>query len=294
MKDSKSDRFIRDLQKAGLNYEESTIYFALLQKGSKGAFASELASILKTKRTSMLSKLTRLVQKGYIHINTNPQAPRGIKHFIASNPAELFRHKVDQTRQQLEELEKLAQTQGKRLEQLYQRGIEYGPDDLDPFLGPYLKPLLETGWRLIEQDIEKSKISHGFDVYDCTLIPPNAQFIKDSGFIAFSFHHVVDGDNTTINFIIDLLVRRGASEIFQKDIGVKDVRVSKTIIELFNHNYPSLKMEFLFSPHGDFQELSKSAILPINDKIFFLWGEDLRIVSEIAGIIFRVEKVHLA
>lgn len=293
MSERKADTFIRDLQKTGLNYEESTIYFTLIQKGSKGAFASELASSLNAKRTSMLSKLGRLVQKGCVHVNGDSRAPRGIKRFVAISPAELFSQKIHQARQELDELENIEKTVGERLEDLYQQSIEYGPEDIDPFLTPYLSPLLETGWKLVEQEIEKSKMGHGFDAYDCTLIPPNAQLIKDCGFMAFDFHHVVEGDAITINFIIDMLLRRGAGEIFQKDIGVKDVHISETTIVLFNRTYPSLKMEFLFSPHAGFQELTRSAIIPIYSKIFFLWGEDIPIVEEMARTIFRVENASL-
>ncbi|HME54175.1 MAG TPA: hypothetical protein VKM55_18260 [Candidatus Lokiarchaeia archaeon] len=290
MNERRSDTFIRDLQKTGLSYEESTIFFALLQKGSKGAFASTLANQLNMKRTSMLSKLDRLVQKGCVHVNDDARAPRGVKRFVVTRPAELFSQKVHQTRQELEDLENLEETTGKRLEDLYQQGIEYGPDDLDPFLVPYLSQLLETGWKLAEQDIEKSKMAHGFDAFDCTLMPPDARFVKDCGFMAFVFHHVVEDDVTTIKFIIEMLLRRGAGEIFKKDIGVKDIHISETTTVLFNRSYPSLKMEFLFSPQAMFQEMTRSAIIPVNDKIFFLWGEDERIVEQMARAIFNVEK----
>jgi hypothetical protein len=186
----------------------------------------------------------------------------------------------------LEKLEKTAKTAGKRLEKLYQQGLEYGSADLDPYLVPYLGPLLERNWKLVEQDIEKSQMSHGFDVYDCTLMPPQAQLVKDCGFMVFKFRYPVEEDDTAVKFIIELLLRQSASEIFQKDIGVKDIRVSQATITIFNRNYPSLKMEFLFSPQAGFQELTKSAIIPFNDQIFFLWGEEIGIVEEMASNIF--------
>jgi DNA-binding MarR family transcriptional regulator len=287
MDDQKRDNFIRDLQATGLNYEESMIYFTLLQNGSKGTYASELANKLNFKRTSMLSKLNHLVKKGCVHIKPDPRASRGVQRFAALSPVEFIRHKVEETRQNWEILEKIEKSTGKRLEKLFHQGVEYGLGDLDPFLVPYLSPLLEKGWKLVEQDIEKSQMSHGFDVYDCTLMPPQAQLVKDCGFMVFKFQYTVETDETTVNFITDLLLRRGAGEIFQKDIGVKDIHISRSIVEIFNNKYTSLKMEFLFSPQAGYQELTKSAIIPIGNQIFFLWGEDQQIVEEMASAIFQ-------
>src|SRR5271157_477095 len=240
MSERKSDKFVRDLQKTGLNYEESMIYFELVQKGPKGDYASVIASTLKMKRTTMLSKLNRLIQKRCARIDGNPLAPRGVRRFVAISPAEYITKIVHQKRQELLELEKLEKTASKQLERMFQQSIEYGQEDLDPFLAPFLGPLLEQGWKLVEQVVELSKISHGFDGYDCTLLPPKAQLIKDCGFLVFKFNYPVESDETTINFITDLLLRRSTGEILQKDIGVKDVRISKTTISFFDRTYPSL------------------------------------------------------
>ena len=94
----KNDKFIQDLQKTGLNYEESIIYFALIQKGEKGVYASDLASEINVKRTTMLSKLDHLLQKGCVRVDSAPLAPRGIKRFFATNPGDYINQQIQQKR----------------------------------------------------------------------------------------------------------------------------------------------------------------------------------------------------
>jgi DNA-binding MarR family transcriptional regulator len=294
MSETRKENFIRALQKARLAYDEAMLYFALIQYGHRGAYASELGNDLNLPRTTVHSKMTRMVAKGYAWVKQDPLAPWSAKRFVATGPTELFKNALQEMMQERTHLENMQEQVGERLEQIFSKSIVYGPDDLDSFLQPYLLPLLEKGWKLVEQDVEKTQSIFAFEIYDCTLLPPNTQFIKDCGFIALQFDHSIEEDQITLTFVNDLLKRHGREEILGKGIGAKDVKISSSEIELFGKTFPSLKMEFLLDSHKGYQELTCSVVLPIHSRMFYLWAESRPIVQEMVEAVFRAEKIPLS
>jgi DNA-binding MarR family transcriptional regulator len=293
MSKTRKENFIRALQKARLAYDEAILYFALIQYGKRGAYASELGSDLNLFRTTVHSKMTRMVAKGYAWVKQDPLAPWSAKRFVATSPTELFQKTLQEMKQERTFLENVREQLGTRLEQIFSKSVVYGPDDLDSFLQPYLLPLLENGWKLMEQDVESTQSVFAFKIYACTLLPPNTQLIKDSGFIALQFDHTIEEDQVTLNFVNDLLKRHGREEILEKRIGAKDVRISSSEIEFFGKTFPSLKMEFLFDSKKEYQELTCSVVISIHSRMFYLWAESYPIVEEMVKAIFRAEKIPL-
>jgi DNA-binding MarR family transcriptional regulator len=294
MSKTRKENFIRALQKARLAYNEAMLYFALIQYGRRGAHARELGNDLNLSRTTIHSKMTRMVARGYAWVRQDPLAPWSSKRFVATSPANLLQKTLQEMEQERTALENMREQLGARLEQIFSESIVYGPADLDPFLQPYLLPLLKKGWKLMEQDVERAQSVFSFEVYDCTLLPPNTQLIKDSGFIVMQFDHVIEGDQITLKFVNDLLKRYGREEILEKKIGAKDVTISSSEIEFFGKKFPSLKMEFLFESHRGYEESTCSVIIPIQSRIFYLWAENRSIVQEMVEAIFNVEKIPMS
>lgn len=75
---------ISDLEKIGLNVNESKVYLALLKKGK--ATASELGKYLGTHRSIVYDNLEKLIEKGIVSFITDGSK----KRFVAENPETLI------------------------------------------------------------------------------------------------------------------------------------------------------------------------------------------------------------
>ncbi len=286
-----TEEFIEGLQKTGLTDDEALVYLTLIRHGKKGTYVKNLDNHLLLNRTTIYSILNRLVEKECIKISEKSTAPKKAKIFVATSPAVHIDKVLREKKNEINELEKIRVDLVDKLERLYLKSMEYSIDNIDDFVKPYFKFLMENGWKVIEQKIEKSKFNYIFEVYDCTLIPPNSKYIKDCGFLVFKFDYVVEKDQNILNFVIDLLKRIGKEQILNKDIGVKNVKISDSEIKFYNKKYTSFKIEFLWPKVKEYQEFTKSVVLPIKEKIFYLWAETYEVVKEMVDVIFNVESI---
>lgn len=286
-------KLIDNLKKTGLSQEESRIYLTLIQHGKKGTYVKDLTRHTSIERTTIYSLLKRLIEKRCVIEAEQSNAPKNAKIFIALSPINFIKKVLEEKERQLKELKELELILADKLEKIFQMSVVYPIEEVNEFLKPYLKPLIEKGWKIISQIIEKSEINFGFEAYDCILLSPDAKIIKDSGFIAFKFDYEIENDNNSIDFIINLLRRKGKEEIINKGIGVKDVKLTDSKIKIFGKIFPSFKIEFLFNQNNEYQELTKSIILPIKKKIFFIWTETHEILKEIVEVVFKVENIKI-
>ncbi len=291
MIDKITEEYIEGLKKIGLTDDESLVYFTLTRHGKKGTYVKDLVYHIPLKRTTIYSILNRLIEKKCVKIAEKSDAPKKAKIFVATSPSVFIDETIRKKKKELKIIEDIRSNLANKLESVYLESMEYSFKDIDEFLQPYFKPLMDKGWKVIEHTIEKSRMNYMFDIYDCALLIPNAKFVKDCGFIIIKFDHIVEKDIDTLNFIINLLKRIGKEQVLNKDIGVKDLKISDSKIEFYDNMYHSFKTEFLWENTKDFQELTKSVILPIGDKIFFLWAETYEFVKEMVYAIFNVERI---
>jgi len=294
MVDKITEEFIKALQLTGLTPEEALIYFTLIQHGKKGTYARDLDYHLPIERTTIYSILNRLIEKECVRVAKKSEAPKKAKIFVATSPTVFIDNILREKKQKVKEIEKMRLNFADKLESVFLKNMEYSFEDIDDFLKLYFEPLIVKGWKVIEQLVEKSKINYMFEIYDCTLIVPKAKYIKDCGFLVVKFDYIIENDKNTLNFIINLLKKVGKEQVLTKDIGVKDVKISDSQIEFYNKKYHSFKTKFLWLNTDEYQELTKSVVLPINSKIFFLWAETYEIVKEMVDVIFNVENIQIS
>ncbi len=294
MIDKITEEFTRALQITGLTYEEALIYFTLIKHGKEGTYVRDLDYHLSIERTTIYSILNRLIEKECVKVTKKSEAPKKAKTFVATNPTVFIDKILREKKQKVKEIEIMRLNFADKLEEIFLKSMEYSLEDIDEFLKPYLEPLILKGWKVIEQLVEKSKRNYMFEIYDCTLITPKAKYVKDCGFLVVNFDYVVETDKNTLNFMIDLLKKVGKEQVLNKGIGVKDVNISDSQIEFYNKKYHSFKVKFLWPYTDEYQELTKSVVLPTNSKIFFLWAETHEIVKEMVDVIFNVENIQIS
>ena len=293
MVDKITEEFVKGLQKTGLTYEEALVYFTLIRHGKKGTYVRDLDYHLPIERTTIYSIINRLIEKGCVKIAEKTDAPKKAKIFVATSPTVFIDKILREKKKEVKDIEETKVNLADKLESVYLKSMEYEFEDIDDFIQPYFKPLMKKGWKVIEQIVEKSKINYMFEIYDCTLIIPDAKYVKDSGFLVVKFDYIVENDKNTLNFIIDLLKKVGKEQVLNKGIGVKDVKIYDSQIEFYNKKFPSFKTEFLWPDAKEYQELTKSVVLPIKNKIYFLWAETYEFVKEMVDVIFNVENIKI-
>ncbi len=287
---NKTKKFIQALEKVGLTHEEALIYYTLIQHGKKGTYIKDLTEHIPIKRTTIYSIINRLHEKGSVRENTEYEGPKGAKMYVAISPDLFISRIINKKKSELGALEKIKSDVIDKLEMIYLESLEFSINEIDDLLKPYLMPLIEKGWKVIEHLVEKSQISHEFEAYDTTLLVPDAKIVKDAGFMVFKYNRDVEDDINTLKYMFDMLSRKGKEEVLDKGIGVVDVKLIESDIEIKGKKFRGHLPKFKFEHSDEYVQLTETVMIPIKDKIFFLWAENHNIILKLASAIFNIEK----
>ena len=184
---------ITALQEAGLNNEESLIYYTLSKYGQKGTTVRRLNLELKQiERTTIYPILQRLIKKECVVGKKSSETLKKAKLFISIEPTEFFNKILLKKKEELKKFEEKAPIFTERLQNMYETEEEYTIENIDPFIQPYLKPLLEKNWKVSNQVVEKRATAYGYELYDYHVDPPYMGPLKGySGFHIYVFDHIV-------------------------------------------------------------------------------------------------------
>ncbi len=312
---SKEEKFIEILQTTGLNYKEALLYFTLVKSGPKGIIVNDILHALpiKLNRTTTYSILRKLTRLGWVNEGDQLDKSKNATYFIATKPTHYFNNIITKKAKELEELEELKEIYLKSLQKIYHSGIEFSYDELDPFIKPYLKSLLEKNWRLKSYIVRKDLPMFEYEVYDCVLNSPNARLIKDNSFHVFIFDYNIEKDENALEFFI-IGLKKKTIAIKSHFFDIKHIHLVNDIIKYNGKICPMFKMEIKINEFkkseyfanipGDlkkeknrysqgFFEIGKAVIIPINNKLFYLWAESDEILREMVEPIFKVENIPL-
>lgn len=277
-----TEEYIGGLQKTGLTREEALIYITLIQHGKKGTYIKDLTDHLPIKRTTIYSILNRLHDRECVRENSEYEGPKGAKIYSAISPESYMSRIINKKKTELELLEKIKLDVIDKLETMYLESIEFSINEIDDFLKPYLKSLYKKGWKVIEHIVEKFQITHEFEAYDTTLLVPDAKIVKDAGFMVFKYNRDVENDENTLNYMFDMLSRKGKEEILNKGIGVEDVMLIESIIEIKGKKFKGHTPKFKFEHTDKYIQMTETVMIPIKNRIFFMWAENHKFILEMA------------
>ena len=277
-----TEEYIGGLQKIGLTREEALIYITLIQHGKKGTYIKDLTDHLPIKRTTIYSILNRLHDRKCVRENSEYEGPKGAKIYTAISPESYMSRIINKKKIELKLFEKIKLDVIEKLETIYLESIEFSLNEIDDFLKPYLNSLYEKGWKVIEHIVEKFQITHEFEAYDTTLLIPDAKIVKDAGFMVFKYNRDVENDENTLNYMFDLLSRKGKEEVLNKGIGVEDIELIETIIEIKGKKFRGHTPKFKFEHTDKYIQMTETVMIPIKNKIFFLWAENHKFILEMA------------
>ncbi len=337
---NKEEKFIRALEKSGLNYNEALVYFSLIKLGQKGATVYELDHHFTPflKRTTIYSILRKLIELGCVREGEQNQGSRKVTLFIANKPEEYYDKIILKKQEELDTLKKLKEKYLDYFSIIYQEGMEYNIEELDEFIQPYLKPLVKKGWSITSYIFKKEVPLFEYNVYDCMLKSPNAKYLKENSFHLFLFENNIEKDTTSQKFFIKGL-RNKTREIISYFSDIKEYKLEDKELTFYNKTYPGFNLtvklndlknskffdevidgirsywkkgdigEHLAKNSKDLQEqinnrekallstdsidIWKAVIIPIQNKLFFLWAESYEILKEMVEPIFIIEKIPL-
>ncbi|TXT64518.1 MAG: putative Sugar-specific transcriptional regulator TrmB [Promethearchaeota archaeon] len=311
MKTEKEQEFIQAFQETGLNESESKVYYRLIKEGSKGAIVKDLnKEFPDLARTTIYSIIRKLEEYGYVEEAGVSSRSKGATLFAAINPVKFFRKIISKKEEELEKLNELSMLYSDRLEYIYNEGISYSLKDTDPRLYPYIAPLLKKKWKLTSYIEEKKTSTINYDFFELTLQSPLQNFYGDVGLLLFLFEYNVEKDEVTLNFFRNMIQRKAKEELIYKiDItGIDSVPIEIELLERKFQGYElKAKLEELaksdiFADKLKYMmknpqlenkgslTLGLSLMIPIERKIFVLWGESKERFKEIIKIILEREK----
>jgi predicted transcriptional regulator len=266
--------FIDNLQKLDLDEDEAIIYFALLKSGRSGTIARKLnENIFSIERTRIYSILKKLIEKGCVEKGPSSEDARKPKKFIAVEPKQYFELIMEKIQSKLDELVEFRGTILEDLNNIFENVKEILEDNLDPFITPYFTQLITREWKVIDQKINKGlNLLGGESMYEYRLTPPleYQHFLKLMGLIACVYDTKVNLEPGVIKFVIGQIkniIKDTHAPDFDKLI-ITEITSKLEGIDVFSLNIvgqeKKLKKTF---------EFGETLIIPIKNKIFFIWEE---------------------
>jgi Fe2+ or Zn2+ uptake regulation protein len=271
---------IESLQKMDLSYEEAQIYFTLLKYGKSGTVVRKIREELPDiERTTIYSILKRLNEKGCVESNDSKK----IKTFIAIDPSEYFNKIFLLKKKEFEELQEIENDMLSNLQNIYESGLELSYEELDPFILPYIQPLLNDDWKIKAQKINKGVNVFGGDIYyEYYIYPPNnlKEKVPMIGLVISIYDSEIDTDNITLLFFLKQ-IKKIIIELHQEDFD--DIEIVDRKIDLLGKRIISLDIRAREKKSKILHNFGSTALLPVKNKIFFLWEEirhDERIIDK--------------
>ncbi len=305
----KENEFIELLENIGLTRNQALVYFALIKAGLKGSIVRELDHALEIKRTNIYPILSDLTQIGCVKESGRAEKSKNATIYIALDPVQFLDHLIQKKHAEIENLLQVKKTHSKSLQTIFKKGIEVKLDEIDSKLKDYFKPLIDSGW-WIQSYIERKELAmFNYQVYDCLLHAPHARFLKDCSFHLFIFDYDIEKDNNALEFFKQGLKRK-TKEMKSYFFDIKQFQLADDKLNIFEKQLHCFKMrvkikdlensEYFTEILGEFKdnerkdqyyEIGKAVILPIKEKIFYLWAESEEILKEMIEPILKIEVI---
>ncbi|MBN1214319.1 MAG: hypothetical protein JXA99_02645 [Candidatus Lokiarchaeota archaeon] len=306
---NKEENLIEILQKTGLSYNEALIYFTLLRSGDKGSIVKELAHTLPLQRTNIYSILHKLIELNCVKESGFAEKSKNATIFIAVDPIDYLNNLIRIKQNDLNKIKDIQDNYSNELHSIFSEGMEFSYDEIDISLQPYLKPLLEKGWKIKSYFERKESLMLYYKVFDCMLFTQRAKILKDCSFHLFIFDYSIEEDENAFLFFLQALKRK-TTEMKSYFFDITKFKLFDDSIELLEKKYhifimkirvEDIKNSDYFKNNSkafwdieklksdDFYEIGKAIILPIKEKIFYLWAESNSILMEMIEPILNLE-----
>ncbi|MFX1279085.1 MAG: helix-turn-helix domain-containing protein [Promethearchaeota archaeon] len=241
------------LLKVGLSFDEAQVYLGLLKKGEKGDRVGNLNKELDIKRTTIYRIMDRLVKKNWVDMVLD--APKGAQIFVAQPLNNIMDEVISSKEEELRILKSFRYVMGEDL---------------------------ENGW------IKISKINKDLKIYSQKAFDFNTLGItgveKDCGLILFEYDREVK-EEVIIRAALQLSSEK-IREAIQPDLDINEytipdleaIRIEDTKVQ----NYLGMVMYFKFKEGTatannigtDWIVAARHVAVPINDKIYVVWGSE--------------------
>ncbi len=305
----KENEIIELLKDIGFTRNQALVYLALLKAGTKGSIVRELDHALDIKRTNIYPILSDLIEIGCIKEGGQAEKSKNATIFIAIDPVKFLDHLIQRKKTEIENLLQVKETHSKSLHTIFKKGIEVNLDDIASKLKDYFKPLVDRGW-WIQSYIERKELAmFNYQAYDCLLHAPHARFLKDCSFHLFIFDYDIERDINALEFFKQGLKRK-TKEMKSYFFDIKQFQLTDDKLNVFEKQLHCFNMlikikdlensEYFteivieikeYERKNQYYEIGKAVILPIKEKIFYLWAESEEILKEMIKPILKIEAV---
>lgn len=303
----KEQEIIDLLEDIGLTHSQALIYFSLLKAGTKGTIVRELDHALDINRTNIYPILNELIKLGYVKEGGQAIKSKNAKIFIAIDPGKVLDQLIERKNSEIKKLLEIKKTHSNSLQTIFKKGVEISLDEIDANLIPYFQPLLNSGWTL-QSYIERKEVTmFNYQVYDCILNAPHANILKDCSFHLFVFDYNIEKDKDALRFFTQGLKRK-TKEMKSYFYDIKQFQLIDDTMSLFDKQVHCFEMQIKIKDlekskyfakilkqfkdeerKNQYYKIGKAIILPLKEKIFYLWAESDKIIKEMVAPIFMTE-----
>jgi len=300
-----SIEILQALDEAGLNSEESLIYYTLLKYGINGATVRKLnLELTEIERTSIYPILQKLINKQWVTGQKSSETLKKAMLFIATEPNKMYQAILSKKENELKKFIEKTKIFTNRLQDIYLREQEFVIEDIYPIIQPYLRKLLENKWKVQNQMYTKGINIFGYDFYRYDIYPPGTvtSQVWYNGFHVYVFNKIItsiinfqenpylDKNNEELKYAL-IQIKRLAQERFLREYKDVKVKMRETDINFLGQKLYSLKFDVKNKNDTRYREALVSIIFSIENKVFFIWGIDEKIILDIFNSILNAENI---
>ncbi|MBD3254062.1 MAG: hypothetical protein GF383_03175 [Candidatus Lokiarchaeota archaeon] len=293
-------KYIENLKELGLSQNQALVYFELLKNGSKGCIVRDLDHVLEIGRTNIYPVLRDLIEFGCVEEAGEAEKSKNATIYVAVEPDLFIEKVIEKEKEKITKLISIKKKYSKTLRKIFDKGVEVELNEVESHLQNYLEPLLRKGWKIKSYVKREVLEMFNYTVYDCMLLAPHAQYLKDCSFHLFVFNYNIENDVNALSFFSKGLKRK-TEEMKSYFFDIKQFKLEEGKVYFNGKNHLSFTMkvkiedlidsdyfdvieedirEKIKDDNNQYYEVGKALIIPQEEKIFYLWGETVEILKE--------------
>lgn len=277
--------YLRGLAEFGLSKEEANVYLSLLKRGTRGEIVGRIKNELNIGRTTIYAIMERLTEKGWVVSTMMSENPRRYK-YVANPPYQMLNEIIEKYEKNLQIIKDNSVLIGDKLDIKYQGAKKLTIDSIHIGARKYLEPLVNMGWKIKSEVVEHieylGRFTLDYELKGSSGIP------KDCGLIIFFFDRTIENDEKILDETFNIFKKKTEHEIRKDKIpGFEDMKLEEKKIG----NYRGVEVYIKLKFKKKWWIVGKQAIIPINKKIFLIFGNEQNFILLLDTII-KGESFH--
>lgn len=297
------------LVEIGLTQTEAEVYYELLKFGKAGTRVFDLLkSLQRMNRTTLYSILSKMESSGMVLVTEGINTPRNARSYSALPPLHLLQQKIEDLQAEIDRLKELEPMFKRNLNDVYMHGATISLESINNEVKPYIKPLLDGGWKIKSIVQEEHLPVLNYSVYDIVLHTDTYIFLDEIPFHLFIFDEDIESNKQLMQIMVRSITIESKKYI-SAYLGKTPYEMYESRRSILNHDLPVFQIRIhkanleasLIPPVLQYLgagslddipeevDLTFGVVIIFQNRLFYVWAESLELIEKAIAPIFSIE-----